>query len=444
MSVTIIHKKGSGIPAPESLEVAEVAVDVVTGTLYTKTNNGKVIEIGGSGGGDGNGNPVVISDDPPASPEEGDLWYSSKVGDEGLYCWDGEVWFEAGGANGADGENGQDAKQIWSETTPDGDIYYNKSNVGIGAENPSSKLAIDGGTAGNYTDGITLRKSGGNYFGKYPSENNLEFRSVTGNTHIATFAYGGNVGIGIDNPSTELHLASNTGSTVTLQRSGSGDGNGIIKSIGNGGVENSRITLGGGSNNALMFGTGSAGTERLRIAADGNATFSGTVTATSPSNTGVPTSTIQPSLLLMGGNTAAGEGGELGFGAFGTQKFAAIKGSISNASGNGTGNIDFYTRGVANNENMVMALRITKDADAQFSGTVSAPNITRNGAPVIDAKGLINTLSTLRKATKDETTLEGLRDSIGNAIGGLIENLEHEIATMPAPETETGTMEISE
>jgi hypothetical protein len=68
----------------------------------------------------------------------------------------------------------------------------------------------------------------------------------------------------------------------------------------------------------------------------------------------------------------------------------------------------------------------------------------QNGAPVIDAKGLISTLSTLRNATKDETTLEGMRDALADAIGGLIENLEHEIATMPAPEPEASTQEIAE
>jgi len=57
-----------------------------------------------------------------------------------------------------------------------------------------------------------------------------------------------------------------------------------------------------------------------------------------------------------------------------------------------------------------------------------------NGDPIIGSRSLIKTLSTLRKATMDETTFEGLRDSIGNAIGGLIENLEHDISTMPAPE----------
>jgi hypothetical protein len=57
-----------------------------------------------------------------------------------------------------------------------------------------------------------------------------------------------------------------------------------------------------------------------------------------------------------------------------------------------------------------------------------------NNDPIIGSRRLIDTLSTLRKATMDETTLEGLRDSIGNAISGLIENLEHEISTVPALE----------
>jgi hypothetical protein len=68
-----------------------------------------------------------------------------------------------------------------------------------------------------------------------------------------------------------------------------------------------------------------------------------------------------------------------------------------------------------------------------------------NGTPKIGYQELITTLVTLRNATQDETTLEGLRDSIGNAIGGLIEKFEAEIAAMPAPEIpEASTQEISE
>jgi hypothetical protein len=82
---------------------------------------------------------------------------------------------------------------------------------------------------------------------------------------------------------------------------------------------------------------------------------------------------------------------------------------------------------------------INSGGDAAFSGSVSD-----NQGPLMSKRGLISTLSTLRNATKDETTLEGLRDSIGNAIGGLIEKFEAEIAAMPAPEPEVSTMEIPE
>jgi hypothetical protein len=60
--------------------------------------------------------------------------------------------------------------------------------------------------------------------------------------------------------------------------------------------------------------------------------------------------------------------------------------------------------------------------DAYFSGDVSCSTI--NGALPFNTRNIIETLSTLRAATQDETTLEGLRDSIGNAIGGLIEKFE--------------------
>ena len=103
--------------------------------------------------------------------------------------------------------------------------------VGIGTSSPSAKLSIGGGTAGNYTDGISLQKSGGNVYGIYPSTNNLEFRSVTGGNHIATFDYFGNVGIGTASPSEKLDInggavikgsltnGAGTGSALRMQHS---------------------------------------------------------------------------------------------------------------------------------------------------------------------------------------------------------------------------------
>ena len=60
-----------------------------------------------------------------------------------------------------------------------------------------------------------------------------------------------------------------------------------------------------------------------------------------------------------------------------------------------------------------------KFKDLHLSGSVK---MLRGVA--IGSADLIETLATLREATKDETTLGGLRDAIGNAVGGLIEKFE--------------------
>ena len=64
------------------------------------------------------------------------------------------------------------------------------------------------------------------------------------------------------------------------------------------------------------------------------------------------------------------------------------------------------------------------------NGTIKATNVTRNGIPVIDAKGLIETLATLRQATMDEA--QDIRESLRAAIDELMEKFEQQIATMPA------------
>jgi hypothetical protein len=126
-------------------------------------------------------------------------------------------------------------------------------------------------------------------------------------------------------------------------------------------------------NGSIMFQQGTdASNIVFNLLPGGDATFSGTVTATSPSNAGAPTSTIDPAILLMGGDSSVGDGGEIGFGAFTNRKFAAIKGSISDANSNGAGHLDFYTRENPNTAEMSRALRITSNGNATFSGSVNA------------------------------------------------------------------------
>ena len=101
-------------------------------------------------------------------------------------------------------------------------LFVDSANdrVGIGTTITSSVLHIYGGNNNNYADGIIMHKVGGNMYGIYPSTNNLEFRSVTGNTHIATFDYNGNVGIGTTNASAKFEVFSPNAAMVLSGDSG--------------------------------------------------------------------------------------------------------------------------------------------------------------------------------------------------------------------------------
>jgi hypothetical protein len=107
-------------------------------------------------------------------------------------------------------------------------------------------------------------------------------------------------------------------------------------------------------------------------------------------------------------------------------------GGIALSSDNGPEITPLGNDGIQTDAQMNLGRPAYRFKNGYFSGSVTL----RSGV-ALGSRDLIETLSTLRNATKDETTLEGLRDSIGNAIGGLIEKFEAEIATMPAPEVST-------
>ena len=235
---TIITKKGSGPPDLDSLKEAELAVDITNGDLYTKAS-GQIVKLNGEGG-TGNGNPVVISDDPPEDPEEGDLWYCSKEDQEGLYCWDGAVWFGTESPNSVGLEEApEDSKQYarrnasWSEVVipepnviweQDGDdIYYSDGKVSIGPPAPIDSFLLDVAGRGKFHGGISLNRNGGESFllGQVDGVDSYQQRAIdgggvrwtNGDTRTewaridadgdATFS--GNVSIGTDTPLGMLH-----------------------------------------------------------------------------------------------------------------------------------------------------------------------------------------------------------------------------------------------
>ena len=106
---TIISKSGKGVPMPEKLETAELAVDTTNGNLYTKLDNGSVVHLNDAGeGGDGTGSSVHIGEAPPAGPQEGQQWMEVPAdGDATMWIYDGDKWLQQpGGKDGAAGADG--------------------------------------------------------------------------------------------------------------------------------------------------------------------------------------------------------------------------------------------------------------------------------------------------------------------------------------------------
>ena len=92
----ITLKKGTGVPQADDIAEAELALDVVDGSLYTKLMDGSVVELNAGGGGAG----MIISDDEPTDVPTGTQWLDSTTAD--VWIWDDDKWlqFPASGGGG--------------------------------------------------------------------------------------------------------------------------------------------------------------------------------------------------------------------------------------------------------------------------------------------------------------------------------------------------------
>ena len=88
--------------------------------------------------------------------------------------------------------------------------------------------------------------------------------------------------------------------------------------------------------------------------------------------------------------------------------------------GGASGGWEFW----ANNQ---LGMSIDKDGRVDITGSLYV-----NGTPKISTVDLIKAFSKLRDAVKDEETVESLKESITNCIGGLIEEWE----SMQSPATQ--------
>ena len=63
------------------------------------------------------GSSVTVSDETPADPNSGDMWFCSIDGEEALYIYD-NAWFGAGGSSGAPADSSVDGGSANSVFTP--------------------------------------------------------------------------------------------------------------------------------------------------------------------------------------------------------------------------------------------------------------------------------------------------------------------------------------
>jgi hypothetical protein len=368
---------------------------------------------GGAGAG------MVISETEPTDKVEGMQWLNPTTGL--VLFWDDEKWLQMpGGANGADGVDGVDG--LWEA---DGDnIYYDKANVGIGTT-PSYALHVNSGDNNvaamveTATAFSLLSFDNASTTASAPSvgSHNDDFRIATsGYERFRIYADGG-VNIGNSASVEQYNQLQVTAGIAGI----------VIKGDGTGSYAQQSFRTDEGSwavgmrpefGSSLVVRSNVTGLVPMVINADGLVGIG-----------------IDTPLKAIHVQSAVDESGRTLRASYSDDYFTEIAqlgagGTVYRQEG---GTVFSWQTG------LVKVMTLDVSGNLRVAGTVSGDQ-----GPLIAKNELITTLATLRNATKDETTLEGLRDSIGNAIGGLIEKFEAEIAAMPAPEPEASTQEIAE
>ena len=376
----------------------------------------------GPTGGDGGGEFVHIGEAPPADPQEGQQWMEVPAdGDATMWIYDsgnGGQWLQQpGGKDGAAGADGNiaDATEqgviaTWDDSakqwTPTSAVVVDGNSVGIGSS-PESNLTISNPNTFAWYFNVTA--------GNTDIVNNSAFKisvdqssSNPGSSYI-DFKRGSGAQDGF------LELGTNNASRLTIDANGKATFSGnIIRSGSNSGEMNLQIR-GSSSDTATGLGIYGSGAVPCRIQYNKNFELG--------KSSDYSSSGFTPHLeidISSGDATFSGSVSSQGLGVTKSGPAQVDLNDTSNATGkkylrSNNGRFD-----IVSHDYSKAIFYLTDDGNAVFQyGTVTDSNGRLAGV-----RDLIETLHTLRNATKDEITLEGLRDAIGNAVGGLIEKFE--------------------
>ena len=153
-----------------------------------------------------------------------------------------------------------------SHTFTDEMIIKRAVGVGIGTNNPTSKLHIRGDHANSVelrvenTEGF-IRFRTNNNVGSYGAQQHI-FKSSDLGTEYARFNASGNLGIGTDNPSQLLHLAADSEHQILLKRGGAAPSEVAFKNSGNYAVISNNT-------NGIDFQTGTTPSSSMHIDQNG-------------------------------------------------------------------------------------------------------------------------------------------------------------------------------
>ena len=388
-----------------------------------------------AGGGAGAG--MVISETEPTDKVEGMQWLNPTTGL--VLFWDDEKWLQMP-TTGAAGKDGKDA--VWSEdadganytgtVTVNGELLAAKAGAGANAlavgylagQTTQGKSAVavgwESGSVSQAEDGVAIGRNAGQ---------TTQGEKAVSVGRDAGFSNQGSYGVGVGFNAGKTDQGD---SSVAIGRS-------------SGATSQSDEAIAVGRN----AGNNTQGSYAVAVGSSAGDTNQGDYGVSVGYNAG-KTTQGSGAVAIGGGAGFTGQGASSV--AIGPSAGETNQGADAIAIGRSAGKTDQAANGIiisatgtaeSNSTPNHIELR-SPTASLKYNGTDSwtfsggpvngISGFRQNGVPVIDAKGLISTLSTLRNATKDETTLEGMRDALADAIGGLIEGFEHEIATQEIAE----------